>query len=138
MPVRNFDNKALAASVRVLEDALLHEGLILRAVRQLVLNWVGAHRECKAKSAYLVWRVASAHPRSLATVSGSTPGSIILDRRPASGTPLGVLSEPISGRVTGAPVASGAVRRLVCTPATDSAGPYPLSYITSTWLRATT
>ena len=31
-------NKALAASVRVPEDALLHEGLLLRVVRQLVLN----------------------------------------------------------------------------------------------------
>ena len=38
MPFRNLDRKALAASVRVLDDALLHEGLLLRAVRQLVLN----------------------------------------------------------------------------------------------------
>ena len=33
VPVRNLDNKALAASVRVLKDASLHEGLLLRAVR---------------------------------------------------------------------------------------------------------
>ena len=33
VPVRNLDNKALASSVRVFEDALLHEGLLLRAVR---------------------------------------------------------------------------------------------------------
>ena len=38
VPVRSLDDKAIAASVRVLEDALVHKGLLLRAVRQLVLN----------------------------------------------------------------------------------------------------
>ena len=66
-----------------------------------------------------MWCVASAHPRGLATVSDTTLGSIVLDRRPPSGATSGTLSEPISGGVTGAPVASEAVRRLVSTPATD-------------------
>ena len=139
VPVRNLDNKALASSVRVLEDALLHEGLLLRAVRQLVLNWEhtwSARQKVRTWCGALLQRIHVVWPRFRVQLLGglSWTGGPLLGRHRESL----LVSEPISGSVTGAPVASEAVRRLVCTPANDSAGPYSLPYITSTWLRATT
>ena len=129
-------NKALAASVRVPEDALLHEGLLPRAVRQLVLNWEhtgSARQEVLAWCGALLQRIHVVWPQFRMQ---------LLDRLSwtgtHSGTPSGALSESISRRVTGAPVAIEAVRRLVSTPATDSAGPYSLPHTPSIWLGATT
>ena len=70
----------------------------------------------------------------MAAIWSATIGWIVVDRRPTSGTPSGIFSEPISGSVTGAPVASEAVRLLLRTPATDSAEPYSIPYNTKTWL----
>ena len=38
-PIRNLDDKALVAAVRVFEDARKFQGLLGRAVQQLVVNW---------------------------------------------------------------------------------------------------
>ena len=66
----------------------------------------------------------------------------LLDRLSWTGGPLlGRHRESLANQFLEAllvQVASEAVRRFVCTPAIDSAGPHPLSYITSSWLRATT
>ena len=132
VPVRNLDNKALAASVRVLEDALFHAGLLLTAAslefgggaRQKVRNGCGALLQ-RNRVVWLRFRIK------------------LLDRLSWTGGPfLGRHREPfcesISGRVIGTPAASEAVRRVVRTPVTDSAEPYSLPHTPSIWLGATT
>ena len=86
VPVRSLDDKAVAASVRVLEDALMHKGLLLRSVRQLVLNWehCGAVRQ-KARTwcGLLLARVQEVWPRFRILLFGglSWTGGPLLRRR---------------------------------------------------------
>ena len=79
VPVRSLDDKAVAASVRVLEDALMHKGLLLRSVRQLVLNW--EHSGAVRQKARIWCGLLPARAGGLATIPDPAVWRIVLDRR---------------------------------------------------------
>ena len=65
-PIRDLDDKALVAAVRVFEDARKFQGLLGRAVQQLVVNWentMGARAPQKTWMGALLAKIHKVWPR---------------------------------------------------------------------------
>ena len=88
--IDNLDDKAVSRAVRVVGDALLHKGLLFRAVRQLCLNWEAAAPRQRASCTWvglLTKRVKRTWPQF--RISAGEGGTLVVD-----GAPLGEGDSP--------------------------------------------